>query len=241
MEQMYIKEKNILITGASKGIGKTLALELSKYACNLILFARTENELKAIQEKCIGRGSKCIIFLGDISNANFVENSIESVIKLFGHIDFLINNAGLGEFGEIETMQVEQFDLMFNTNVKGTFLMTKYILPFMKNKQSGHIISVISDVGKRSIEYGSLYCSSKFAQEAFTSSLRKEVRESNIKVSNIYSGLVDSDFHNLPQGSKEHATWLKTIDMAKSIIFVMNQDKHVVIDELMIHPISQNY
>jgi short-subunit dehydrogenase len=238
---MNLKGKKIIITGSSKGIGKTLAIELSKLNCDLFLFARSEKELKLVQEKCIEFGSRCEIFIGDISDSQFISDSIQKIKSKINQFDFLINNAGSGEFGKIENMTENQFDQMFNTNVKGTFLITKEVLPFMKTQKNGHILNVISDVGKRPIANGSLYCSTKYAQEAFTSSLRKEVREFSIKVSNIYSGLVDSEFHEDSQGSENHATWLKTIDMAKSIIFVMDQEKHVVIDELTIHPISQDY
>lgn len=238
---MHISNKTILISGASKGIGKTLALELAQKSCNLALIARSEIELKAVQKQIVNLGSRCEIFIGDISHNDFVETLVSEVLECFGTIDFLINNAGVGDFGPIENYAESSFDKMFDTNVKGTFLLCKNVIPVLKANSKGHIVSVISDVGKRDIANGALYCASKFAQDAFTSAMRKELRPFNIKVSNIYSGLVDSEFHEGAQGSDEHALWLKTGDMAKSILFVMNQDEHVVIDELMIHPISQEY
>lgn len=238
---MHISNKTILITGASKGIGKTLALELAKISCNLALIARSEKELKEVQNQVLQLGSKCEIFVGDISHSDFVETLVSEAIESFGTIDFLVNNAGVGDFGPIENYSEASFDKMFDTNMKGTFLLSKNVIPVLKTQKRGHIVTIISDVGKRDIANGALYCASKFAQDAFTSAMRKELRPFNIKVSNIYSGLVDSEFHEGEQGSLEHELWLKTQDMAKSIIFVMNQAEHVVIDELMIHPISQEY
>lgn len=238
---MHLSNKTFLISGASKGIGKTLALELAQKSCNLALIARSEVELKKVQKQVINFGSKCEIFIGDIIDSQFVEKTINEVIQKFSYINFLINNAGVGDFGPIENYTESSFDKMFDTNVKGSFLLCKFVIPLMKSRKNGHIVTLISDVGKRDIANGSIYCASKFAQDAFTSAMRKELRPFNIKVSNIYSGLVDTEFHESKQGSELHASWLKTLDMAKSIIFVMNEDKHVVIDELMIHPICQEY
>ena len=111
----------------------------------------------------------------------------------------------------------------------------------MKEAKKGHIISVASDVAKRVFDGGALYCSSKYAQHAFTEALRKEVRRDGIKVSTVYSGLVDTMFHTEPQGSESHKDWLSCEDMADSIFYIMNQPAHVVIDELMIHPLFQEY
>jgi NADP-dependent 3-hydroxy acid dehydrogenase YdfG len=238
---MFLQHKIVIITGASRGIGHNLALELAKHHCKLILFARSKAELENLKESCVNLGSSCDIFVGDIAHADFIESSIAQTIEKYGKIDFLINNAGLGSFGPVENYSESDFDLMFNTNVKGTFLLTKQVVPSMKKEASGHIITLISDVGKRVFANGAIYCATKYAQEAFTSTLRKEIRPFGIKVSNIYSGLVDSDFHETEQGSIEQEDWLKTQDMVRSILFIMNQDKHVVIDELMIHPISQDY
>jgi len=114
-------------------------------------------------------------------------------------------------------------------------------LPHLKAAKKGHLITIASDVAKRVFDGGSLYCASKYAQHAFTEALRKEVRRDGIKVSTIYSGLVDSHFHADPAGDPSHAGWLSPEDMANSIYYVMNQPAHVVIDELMIHPLNQEY
>jgi NADP-dependent 3-hydroxy acid dehydrogenase YdfG len=230
--------KTIILTGASKGIGKQLAIELGKLGANLSLVARSEEELKQIQSEI---GNNCLIFTGSVADENLANEVVNKTIEAFGKIDFMINNAGYGIFGPTESITAEQWSDMYDTNVKGTFLFSKAVLPNMKANGSGHIINIASDVAKRVFDGGSLYCSSKFAQDAFSAALRKEVRKDGIKVSVVYSGLVDTMFHARPQGDEQHADWLKPIDMANSIMYIMNQPKHVVIDELMIHPLSQEY
>jgi NADP-dependent 3-hydroxy acid dehydrogenase YdfG len=238
---MSLKGKTIILTGASKGIGRALALECAKQKANLSLIARSEIELKELQAEIEIIGSKSLIFVGSVADEKIVTEAVQQTIATFGGIDFMINNAGFGIFKQVENITLEEWESVYETNVKGTFMFSKAVLPSMKAAGSGHIINIASDVAKRVFDGGSLYCSSKYAQDAFSMALRKEVRRHGIKVSVVYSGLVDTMFHEDPQGDEKHNDWLKDVNMVESITFIMNQPKHVVIDELMIHPLSQEY
>ena len=233
--------KTTLLTGASKGIGKVLAIELAKAGHNLGLVARSTQELNEVKAEVEAIGAKCLIFVGSVADEKLANDAAAQMTATFGGIDFLINNAGYGVFGPTESYTAQAWSDLYDTNVKGTFLFCKAVLPAMKAAHQGHIINIASDVAKRVFDGGALYCSSKFAQDAFSAALRKEVRKDGIKVSVVYSGLVDTMFHADPQGDPHHADWLKPEDMAASIMYVMNQPAHVVIDELMIHPLSQDY
>lgn len=236
-----LNNKTIVLTGASKGIGKALAIDLASHGVNLVLVARSQSELEQVKKQVEQAGSNCLIFAGNVSDESLANKVVNETLAAFGKIDFMINNAGSGVFKRTSEISSEEWDSIYDTNVKGTFLFSKAVLPSMKEARAGHIINVASDVAKRVFDGGSLYCSSKYAQDAFSMALRKEVREYGIKVSVIYSGLVDSMFHSDPQGDESHTDWLKVEDMANAISFVMSQPKHVVIDELMIHPLSQDY
>lgn len=236
-----LTNKTIVITGASKGIGKAIALAMAGLNVNLALIARSETELTAVQTEAISKGSSAEIFAGSVSDEAFVNNTIQTVLQKFGKIDVMINNAGYGVFGSVENISSADWDDVFATNTKGTFLFCKAVAPHMKQRKDGHIINLASDVAKRVFGGGSLYCATKYAQDAFSMAIRKELRPYEIKVSVIYSGLVDSSFHTDPQGSSNHEDWLKNEDMANAVIYIASQPKHVVIDELMIHPISQDY
>lgn len=236
-----ISAKTILITGASKGIGKAIALSLASLNTNLGLVARSQKELEALQTEIIKLGSKAEIFIGNVADESFANATIKTMLQKFGKIDVLINNAGYGVFDNVENITATDWDNLFATNTKGTFLFCKAVIPAMKESKDGHIINVASDVAKRAFSGGSLYCASKYAQEGFSAAIRKELRPFGIKVSVVYSGLVDSSFHADPQGSTNHDDWLKNEDMANAIQYIVAQPKHVVIDELMIHPLSQDY
>lgn len=236
-----ISGKTILITGASKGIGKAIALSLAGFNTNLGLVARSQKELEDLQVEIIKLGSKAEIFIGSVADEIFVNAAIQFMLQKFGKIDVMINNAGYGVFNNAEDIASRDWDELFATNTKGTFLFCKAVIPGMKERKDGHIINIASDVAKRSFAGGSLYCASKYAQEGFSAAIRKELRPFEIKVSVVYSGLVDSYFHTDSQGSANHDDWLKNEDMANAIQYIIAQPKHVVIDELMIHPLSQDY
>ncbi|MEI7472474.1 MAG: SDR family oxidoreductase [Chitinophagaceae bacterium] len=236
-----LNNKTVVITGASRGIGRAIALAMQVQGTRLALIARTESELLSLQQEIKSNGNQVLIFTGDISNETFVQESIDEVIRQFGCIDILINNAGMGIFKPAEDISLEEWNQVFDSNTKGSFLMSKAVIPIMKKQSAGHIINIASDVAKRVFAGGALYCASKYAQDAFSMAIRKELRPFKVKVSVVYSGLVDSYFHAEPQGDSSHHDWLKNEDMANAIVYIAAQPAHVVIDELMIHPISQDY
>ena len=177
---MSVKNKTILITGASKGIGRSLALLLSEKGANLSLIARSEIELLSLKAEIEVIGTKAEIFVGSVSDEAFVKSTIASTVEKFGSIDGLVNNAGFGIFQQATEISTADWDSIYDTNVKGTFLFCRETIPLMKQNGGGHIINVASDVAKRVFDGGSLYCSSKYAQDAFSMALRKEVDRKSV-------------------------------------------------------------
>ena len=236
-----LEGKTIVITGASRGIGKAIANSFLQSGMNMALIARNEIELKELQLSVHAKGSNCKIYSGSVSDELFVNSTFRDILGCFGNIDIMVNNAGKGIFKSVEDTSTEDWETIFATNTKGTFLCCKAVIPGMKQQKAGHIINIASDVAKRTFAGGSLYCASKYAQDAFSMALRKELRPFGIKVSVVYSGLVDSSFHKEPQGAEGHKDWLHNEDMANAVLYIASQPAHVVIDELMIHPLSQDY
>lgn len=237
---MNLTNKIVLITGASRGIGKRLALDLAAEGAHLGLVARNAASLEEVKAAAEAHGVEALTFAGSVADERLANEAVAKIVERFGRIDYLVNNAGYGVFGSTESYSAETWSDLYDTNVKGTFLFCKAALAPMRKAGSGHIINIASDVAKRVFDGGALYCSSKFAQDAFSGALRKEVRKDGIKVSVVYSGLVDTDFHPDPHAPDKH-DWLAADNMSASIRFVMGQPAHVVVDELMIHPLSQEY
>ncbi len=241
---MDLKNKTIVITGASRGIGRALALKIAsdtEGVVNLGVVARNSGELSSLKNELEKMGCKVSSFAGDVADDGHVESIFTILMRKYGRIDAVINNAGFGVFKQAADITAEEWSSVMDTNVKGTFLFSKYAVPHLKANGGGHIINIASDVAKRVFDGGSLYCASKYAQDAFSMALRKEVRPHKIKVSVIYSGLVDTHFHAHEQGAEKANNWLKEEDMANAILYVLKTPDHVVIDELMIHPMEQEY
>jgi NADP-dependent 3-hydroxy acid dehydrogenase YdfG len=238
---MHLKDKIAVITGASRGIGKAIALDLASSGVYVILTARNESELHEVLSSITSEGGKASAFVLDISNEEAVKDFVLSLSAIGSHVDILINNAGVGSFQPVTETDSTMWDQVMDVNVKGTFLMCKHLVPVMKAQGSGHIISIASDVSKRTFANGAMYCASKYAQDAFCSALRKEVREFEIKVSVIYPGKVETWFNNHTPGLNEKNIQLNPQDIAGSVNYILSAPPHVVIDELMIHPLSQEY
>jgi NADP-dependent 3-hydroxy acid dehydrogenase YdfG len=238
---MSLQNKVVVITGASRGIGSEIALMLAKEKAIISLIARNAHDLKSVKEEIEKTGGKALINIADIRNSLEIKTAIDNTLKEFGQIDVMINNAGVGAFSLAENTSLEAWQNMMDVNVTATFLFSKEVIPHMKKNKSGHIITIASDVSKRTFEEGAAYCASKYAQDAFSSAMRKDVRKFGIKVSVIYPGMVDTYFANTTQGASHKKDWLKAEDIANGVLYILKTPKHVVIDELMIHPLSQEY
>lgn len=235
---MTLDNKTIIISGASRGIGRATALLLAQNGAKVVATARNVDELSTLEAE--GNGNIAVV-AGDVANEADMQLVVQTALDRFGRIDVVINNAGVGIFKNVDELTVDEWDSVMATNVKGTFLLTKAALPTLKAQGNGHIVVVASDVAKRTFAGGSLYTASKYAQEAFMGALRKEVRPHGIKVTGIYSGLVDSHFHAKGHGHETSKNYLQSEDMAESMLFIVSRPAHVVIDEFMVHPLTQEY
>ena len=235
---MTLNDKTIIISGASRGIGRATALLLAQNGANVVVTARNADELRTIPEE--GNGQIAVV-PGDVANEADMAAVVQTALDRFGRIDAVINNAGVGLFKNVDEISLTEWNAVMATNVTGTFVLTKAALPHLKAQRSGHIVVVASDVAKRTFAGGSVYTASKYAQEAFMGALRKEVRPFGIKVTGVYSGLVDSHFHAKGYGHETSKGYLQSEDMAESMVFILSRPAHVVIDEFMVHPLEQAY
>ncbi|HEY0109473.1 MAG TPA: SDR family oxidoreductase, partial [Fibrella sp.] len=158
---MTLDNKTIIISGASRGIGRATALLLARNGANIVATARNADELSTLEAEGNGR---IVVVPGDVASETDMQFVVQTALDRFGSIDVVINNAGVGAFKNVEEISVEEWDSVMATNVKGTFLLTKAALPALKAQGSGHIVVVASDVAKRTFAGGSLYTASKYAQ-----------------------------------------------------------------------------
>jgi len=226
-----------IVSGASRGIGRAIALLLALQGARVVAVARSEDELTELTQKTQG-----LSIVADIADELDAQHVVDETLRHYGRLDILICNAGVGSFNELEHFTAAEWDRMFNTNVKGTFLLCKAAVPHFKQQRKGHIVGIASDVSKRTFPHGTAYGASKYAQDALLASLRKEVRAHGVKVSTIYPGLVDTYFNDTTPGSIEaEKTHLRPSDVAQAVRYVLEAPAHVVVDELMLHPVTQEW
>ncbi|MGI8317099.1 SDR family oxidoreductase [Halobacillus mangrovi] len=236
-----LKDQVAVITGASRGIGKEIASQLAQEGVRLALLGSSD-DIHHTKEELEGKGlSNILSFTADVSNENDIDHVIQATKNAFGRVDILINNAGVGQFKPVEKLTVEEWQKTFEINVQGVFLASKAVLPMMKKQQFGTIVTVASDVSRYTIPEGSLYTATKYAVQGFMGSLAQEVREHGIRVGTVNPGMVDTYFANGTQGDPEKADWLKVQDIAEAVVYMVQAPKHMVIDELHIHPLIQQY
>jgi len=238
---------SVLITGASSGIGKACAEIFAKNGYNLILNARRLDRLEEIANKLKSDRVKVFYKKTDMSKKDDIFEFVESIPKDFYPIDILINNAGLSRGLEpLDQGNIDDWDEMIDTNIKGVLIITKLIIPIMKKQGYGHIINLGSIAGHESYPGGNVYCATKAAIKSLTKSLRMDLIRTNIRVSSIDPGMVETEFSEVrfrdAQKAKkvyENITPLYAQDIADVIYFIATRPKHVNIEDVIIMPTQQ--
>ncbi len=189
------KNKAFLITGASSGLGKALSFKIAEEGGNLLLGARRKEILEEIKSEIEKKYKVKVIwdFL-DVKDEKSVKNFVRIATQSFDSIDCVINNAGIGLYSKFEDTELSDFERIFDINVKGVFLLTKEVVPYMRKQGGGIIVNISSLAGYISTPLMSVYAATKFALRGLTDGLRRELKGSKIKVIGVYPGPFESEF-----------------------------------------------
>jgi short-subunit dehydrogenase len=198
--ESFFNKKVVVITGASSGIGAWMAQELSRLGATVVLMARSQKKLRQISKLMQGK-HECLVT--DVSSSDEVFAAVRQVIDRYGKIDILINNAGYGVFENFEDASLETMQQMMDVNYMGTVRCTKAVLPYMLTANSGHIVNIASLAGKIGTAKSSGYSASKHAVLGFTNSLRQELKGTNLHITAVNPGPIDTPFFEQadPSGS----------------------------------------
>ena len=235
--------KNVLITGATSGIGLACARKFAENGDRLILTGRNEQRLNEIKKELMEKGTDVLTLTFDVRDHEKVAKYIQELPKEWQAIDVLVNNAGLALGLEPEyEVNSDDWETMIDTNIKGLLTMTRLVVPGMVERNSGHIINVGSVAGDAAYAGGSVYCATKAAVKALSDGLRIDVANTAIRVTNLKPGLVETNFSNVRfRGDTDRAAKLyKGIkpltgdDIADVAVFATNAPAHVQIAEVLI-------
>lgn len=238
-----------VITGATAGIGWATAHSLAAAGFSILATGRREDRLQELQKSLKGRFPSveiagCVL---DITSKGDVEAFIKKNSQLLAGLEVLVNNAGLAKgIDKMQDSSLEDWDSMVDTNIKGLLYMTRGLLPFMIDKNSGHIVNLGSVAGRWTYPGGGVYCATKFAVRALSEGLRMDLLGTPIRVTNIEPGMVNTEFSVVRLGDQNKAdkvyegmTPLKAEDIAETIAWCVARPAHVNIQELVIYPTDQ--
>jgi uncharacterized protein len=220
--------ETIVITGAGTGLGKELALEYAEQGNTVILTGRRLDPLFAVQKEIEQRGGKAFSYTIDIRDDENVKATVQEILK-HHQVTCLINNAGVGYFGPFTSLTVEQIHEMLDTNVKGTIFMTKAFLPYFHTIPKAKILNIISTAGLRGKVNESVYVASKFAVRGFSESLVKELEQTNISVTAVYMGGMDTPFWEGTNHIKDRSRLRSPKEVARQIIAEANGQPEIII------------
>lgn len=184
--------KVAIITGASRGIGNVVAEGLAEDGYDVVLIARTEDQLLELEKQIKKYGVKSKIICLDITNFEAMTNAVNDVIKQWGRVDILVNNAGIFKDGSLET-SLEDYQILFDVNFKAQLALIKTVMPFMQSQRSGYVFNIASIAGKIGYANIGAYTSSKFALVGLSESLYDEFSVQGIKITSICPGYVATD------------------------------------------------
>ncbi|MEN2400672.1 3-ketoacyl-ACP reductase [Flavobacterium sp. MC2016-06] len=225
-----LKNKNALITGAGKGIGKAIAIALAKEGVNVILVSRTQADVDQLAAETTALGVKSLALSADVSDINSINTAVEKAFTAFKNIDILINSAGIASFGKFLELEPEAWERIIQVNLMGTYYTTRAVIPNMIERQTGDIINISSTAGLNGNALTSAYSASKFAVLGLTDSLMQEMRKHNIRVTALTPSTVATDMAkdlNLTDGNPEKV--MQSEDMAELIIAQLKLNRRVFI------------
>ncbi|MDX1462683.1 MAG: SDR family oxidoreductase [Marinirhabdus sp.] len=246
---MDIKNKTVIITGASSGIGEATALKLSKEGANVVLTARREDRLKELKSKIEKEGGKAIVVVGDVTNKNDWQHVQKEAKDTFGSIDVLVNNAGLMPLSYVKNLHTDEWEKMVDVNIKGVLNGVSAVLPTMIDQKKGHIVNISSVAAYKYFPGGAIYCATKSAVKMFSEGLRQELAPNyGINVTSIEPGAVDTELTETIT-DKELMNDMKDVmgdvqplepnDIADAIFYAVSQPERTNINDVYVMPTTQ--
>ena len=231
-----------VVTGASSGIGRATAYAMGEAGAQVVVTARRTDRIEEVARRINEAGGQAIAVTADVTNADDVDRLYDVAIEAFGRVDILFNNAGVSSYGPLDTITVEDYDWMMNTNMRSSFLCTRRFLPDMLVRQRGQLCFLASVAGLKGLPNETVYCASKFAQVGFAQALDYETRESGIKVSVVAPGGVHTEFAigtGRIEGDPALDAMMEPEDIAEAVMFALTQPEKARTFLIGMRPMSE--
>lgn len=236
LEINNLEGKVAIVTGASKGIGKAIAVALADAGAKIVLAARTPQTVEDVAAELRETGANATAVPTDVTDVDAVQNLVQRTLDTYQNLDILVNNAGNGIFGTVADFDPSDWDNVINSNLKGVYLCAKYALPHLLAQGEGQIVNVLSIAAKVAFPASSAYCAAKAGALALTKVLAAEVRDKNIRVTAVLPGSVETPFwDDIPQ-HPDFEKMLKPEHVANAVLSVCQQPIGMVTEEIVVMP-----
>jgi NADP-dependent 3-hydroxy acid dehydrogenase YdfG len=235
MDGTVLAEKTALITGASRGIGFSIARKLGQMGAKVAICARDAKKLEDAAARLQSDGIEVLAATADVASAKEIAGLVSKTEKSLGSIEILVNNAGVGYYGPAQEADEKNWDAVLDTNLKSAFLLSKTVAHGMIDRRTGHIINIGSLAGKNAFKGGAIYCASKWGLMGLTECMAEDLREYGIRVSVICPGSVATDFGS-PASKKNPQKMLQPDDIAHAVAMLVTQAPQSFISEVLIRP-----
>lgn len=225
-----------LITGASRGIGKAVALALARQGVAVALVARSHSDLLGVQAEIQAKGGKAEVFPIDLADLRALPQRLQALLDQFGVCDVLVNNAGIAHVGPLATLSLSDWQRVIDLNLTAAFLCAQAVLPAMRRQRCGTIVNIISIAGKRAFPNWGAYCASKFGLLGFSQALAAEERQHGIRVTSLCPGAVDTPLWDTVQVDFDRSKMLSPEWVADLIAHIVRLPKGAVVEDLTLMP-----
>ncbi len=230
---MELKGRTAIVSGASRGIGREIALSLAKEGCNLVVCARSAEKLAALKQEAEGYGVRCEAVAVDLRSMDSIRAVIRTAVETFGSVDILVNNAGVIVNDGILGVTEQDWDMTMDVNLKAQFFLAQGALKHMKEKGEGYIINISSTVALGAKPGVTSYSVSKYGVMGMSEALYQEAKGYGIKVSTIYPGVTDTEMlrgQDMPCGPEQ---WMLPSDISDCVLFLLKSSSRMVVRDIV--------
>lgn len=247
MFSQNIKEKVVVITGASSGLGEATARLLSSEGATVVLAARRADRIEALANELKNQGGEALAVATDVTDRQQVKALVDKAVDTYGRIDVMLNNAGLMPLAPLEKLKTDEWDQMIDVNIKGVLYGIAAALPHMKQQKGGHFINVSSVYGHKLGPDATVYCATKHAVRALSEGLRQEVKPYNIRTTIISPGAVATELldhiseKEIQEQTKDFVSKIAVPaeTFARMVAFAINEPENVDVNEILFRPTAQ--
>jgi 3-oxoacyl-[acyl-carrier protein] reductase len=238
--EVNLKKRVACVTGASRGIGRSISLALADAGAHVVLISRNVKMPKAVEEDIISMGGQATVTPADLAEEKEIVSAFSGIKSKLGRLDVLVSNAGIGIPGKLVDFSIEDFDRIIAVNLRGAYICCQQAMRIMIPQRSGYIINISSVVGFKGYAHQSAYTASKHGQMGFIKSLAAEAQEHGIRVSAILPGVVDTEFGKTMRPDLDESVLIPPDDIAQTVMYLLSLSGQSMVDQIYVRRMASS-